>query len=188
MTALFFLYACSTAAPPSASPLDDFGPVPEFSLVDQTHSPVTRADLVGHPWVADFMFTSCPDICPTLSARLAGIATRYAEAESLRIVSFSVDPATDTPPKLAEYAARFGARHPTWRFLTGDVAEMKRVVTDGFKLLMEREPPADGKVANVLHGDRFIVVDARGHLRAYADPKVPGELEATIDKVLALPP
>lgn len=179
--------ACSQSEPPAAGvKLDDFGPVPDFALTDQTTSPVGLAQLRGYVWVADFMFTSCPDVCPTLSARLSGVARRYQDAERLRFVSFSVDPGTDTPAKLADYAARFGAVHPTWRFLTGDVTEMKRIVTDGFKMLMEREPAAaDGKAVNVLHGDRFILVDKAAHIRAYADPKVPGELEAAIDLLLA---
>lgn len=186
MTVLLLLLACSSSTPPAAGvKLDDFGVVPDFALTDQTSSPASLATLRGYVWVADFMFTSCPDICPTLSARMSGVASRYQDAESLRFVSFSVDPATDTPAKLADYGARFGARHPTWLFLTGDVTEMKRVVTDGFKMVMDREPPADGKAVNVLHGDRFILVDKAAHIRAYADPKVPGELEAAIDLLLA---
>lgn len=179
---------CASTPPASSSSalhLDDLGKVPTFNLRDQTDSPATLADLAGHPWLADFMFTSCPDICPTLSARLASVATKYEKREDLRFVSFSVDPGTDTPARLADYAARFGAKYPTWRFLTGETTEMRRVVVDGFKLLMEKAPATGTQPETILHGSRFILVDTKGTIRAYPDPKEPGEIEAYLDLLLA---
>lgn len=178
---------CSTPGAGSASPqptLGNLGAVPEFSLHDQTDSPVTRDTLLGSPWLGNFMFTSCPDICPTLSARMASVAGKYEGVEALHFVSFTVDPETDTPAKLAEYGARFGAKHPTWRFLTGDTVAMKKVVIDGFKLLMEKAPATDTQPETVLHGSRFILVDKAGIIRAYPDPKTPGEIEAAVDALL----
>jgi protein SCO1/2 len=185
---LTFLLACgpSTPAGPSLR-LDDLGEVPEFSLRDQTDVAVTRADLVGQVWLADFMFTSCPDICPTLSARMASVAAKYVDQPTVRFVSFSVDPETDTPHQLDVYGARFGAVHPTWRFLTGETTEMKKVVVGGMKQLMDRSPGNATAPETVLHGSRFVLVDKKARIRAYADPKVPGELEAYLDLLLAEP-
>ncbi len=185
MTLLFAL-ACSTSTAPEAPALklDNFGTVPDFALVDQTASPVTLASFADHVWLADFMFTSCPDICPTLSARMASVAGKYEAQERVQFVSFSVDPATDTPAKLTDYAARFGAKHPTWRFLTGDTATMRTVVVDGFKLLMEKAPATETQPETILHGSRFLLVDKHAVIRAYPDPKVPGELEAYLDLLL----
>ncbi|MSQ01501.1 MAG: SCO family protein [Myxococcales bacterium] len=179
------LLACATSPSTPGLALAELGAVPEFTLVDQTQTAVTRQTLLGETWIADFMFTSCPDICPTLSARMSSVAARYEEVETLKFLSFSVDPVTDTPARLADYGARFGARHPAWRLLTGDTAEMRRVVVDGFKLLMERSPATDTQPETVLHGSRFLLVDKRGQIRAYPDPKTPGEIEAYVDLLLA---
>lgn len=180
------LLACSQGGMPDspALHLDDYGKVPDFALVDQTASPVTLASFAGHAWLADFMFTSCPDICPTLSARMSTVAMKYAAEERLQFASFSVDPQTDTPARLADYAARFGARHPTWRFLTGETTSMRKVVVDGFRLLMDRAPATDDTPESILHGSKFILIDASGTIRAYPDPETRGEIEAYLELLL----
>jgi protein SCO1 len=184
---MLLLLAIGCTGQPAGPPLrlDSFGTVPQFSLRDQTDVAVTRDDLLGKVWVVDFMFTSCPDICPTLSARLSSIAAKYAARPEVAFVSFSVDPGTDTPHLLSVYGERFGAVHPTWRFLTGETTEMKKVVVDGMKQLMERSPANGTAPETVLHGSRFVVVDAKATIRAFADPKAPGEVEAYLDLVLA---
>ena len=183
---LLALLACTLDAPPPPG-LDDFGPVPAFTLTDQDGATVTPATLSGKVWVADFMFTSCPDICPILSAHMAEIQARYASRDDLHLVSFSVDPATDTPPVLKEYGSRFGAKPGRWTFLTGPLDDVKKTVVDGFKQSMENLPATDLKPATILHGSRFVVVDRRGHMRAFPDPAEPGktELYAVVDAVLA---
>jgi protein SCO1/2 len=164
----------------SPEPLPVLAELPAFTLQDQTGAVVTRETLAGKVWVADFIFTTCPDVCPVLSAHMAEVQAKYSGNDDVRLVSFSVDPATDTPPVLAAYAQRFGAAHPTWLFLTGDVTAMKTVVVDGFKMLME--PGAD----TILHGSRFVVVDRRGRIRAYPDPKEEGkkDLYRAVDQLL----
>jgi len=178
---------CATSAPGSASGLhlDDYGKVPDFNLRDQTDSPASLSNLAGNVWMGDFMFTSCPDICPTLTARMATVAAKYETNERVRFVSISVDPGTDTPAKLADYAARFGAKYPTWRFLTGDATEVRHVVVYGFKMLMEKAPATATQPETILHGSKFILVDGKGVIRAFPDPKAPGELEAYLDLLLA---
>lgn len=176
MTFLLFLLACAKPLP-----LDNFGSVPDFVLVDQLGQPTTRAVFEGKTTVVDFFFTSCPDICPALSARMAEVQARYAKEPRVQLLSISVDPTTDTPPVLATYGQRFGADATRWHMLTGDAEAVKAVVVTGFKSIMQ---PDEGE-KTVLHGSRFLIVDKTGTIRAYADPKIPGEVEATIDLLLA---
>lgn len=169
-----------------AEPLPVLGEVPAFSLTDATGAAVTENTFRGKVWVADFMFTSCPDVCPILATHMAEVQAHYADEPRVHLVSFSVDPGTDTPPVLAAYGARFGADPARWSFLTGPVDAVKAVVVDGFKMVMERtETP--GAPAAVLHGERFVVVDREGRIRAYPDPKEPGKLGiyAAVDALLA---
>lgn len=199
MTSLMFgwLLACAGGTPvepapaePAEEPLPVLGEVPAFTLTDATGASVTTASLRGAVWVADFIFTSCPDVCPLLSTHMAEVQARYASTPGVRLVSFSVDPGTDTPPVLAAYGARFGADPARWSFLTGPIETLKPVVVDGFKMMLERvEPPASGATpapATVLHGERFVVVDKLGRIRAYPDPKEPGKAEiyAAVDTLL----
>ncbi|MDP2314502.1 MAG: SCO family protein [Pseudomonadota bacterium] len=183
---IWLVLAC--AGGPPVEPLPALGEVPAFTLTDTTGAAVTTESLRGKVWVADFIFTSCPDVCPVLSAHMAEVQTHYAANDAVRLVSFSVDPGTDTPPVLAAYGARFGADPARWHFLTGSIETVKPVVVEGFRMMLERiESPT--VPATVLHGERFVVVDRGGRIRAYPDPKEPGKAEiyAAVDALLAEP-
>jgi protein SCO1/2 len=171
------LLACA-----GAPDLPDLGSLPPFSLTDARGATVTDQDVRGHVVVADFFFTSCPDVCPILSAHMAEVQDHYQGNAQVRLLSISVDPVTDTPDRLSAYAARFHANLDRWWFLTGPADDVKRVVVDGFKIAMQ---PGDTP-GSVLHGERFVVVDPEGRIRAYPDPKEPGKVElyAAVDALL----
>ncbi|MGH7475080.1 MAG: SCO family protein [Longimicrobiales bacterium] len=112
---------------------------PAFELTDQTGAVFSSDSLRGQVWIAAFTYTSCPDVCSLISARLASLRDSLAAAgrlgEQVRLVSISVDPERDTPPILAAYARSFGAADPAaWAFLTGDPDTVRRVVIEGFYL------------------------------------------------------
>ena len=69
---------------------------PEFSLVDQEGAPTSKASLRGRVWIANFIFTRCTSVCPTLTARMRALQRKLPNPE-LRFVSFSVDPEHDPP-------------------------------------------------------------------------------------------
>ena len=84
----------------------------------------------------------------------------------LRFVSFSVDPAYDTPQVLARYALEHGAERPGWSFVTGPLDDVRKVVVETFRQSMQHVEDG-GKSANVLHGTHFVLVDASGAIRGY---------------------
>src|SRR5437016_2272579 len=72
----------------NAPALEDFGVVPDFTLTERSGLALSRADLAGAPWVADFVYTQCQGTCPLLSAKMAKLERRVAP--DVRLVSFSV--------------------------------------------------------------------------------------------------
>jgi protein SCO1/2 len=182
--------------------LPDLGALPEFSLTDHHGRPFTRGDLRGRVWMANFVFTSCADVCPRLTQQLRSVQDRLTPAEQagrIGLLSLSVDPERDTPEKLAAYAATYGARDGVWSFLTGPQAEVERTVVTGFRIAMQKMPldPAlptppgvaasppqahEGETAeelhaqafDILHGAKFVLIDAQGHIRGYYDGDRPG--------------
>jgi protein SCO1/2 len=158
------------AARAAALPL--LGRVPDFRLVERDGRAVGRGDLAGAPWIADFVFTRCAASCPLLSARMARLDR--ALPAGIRLVSFSVDPARDTPPVLARYARSFGASR-RWLFLTGGGGEVRRLSRQGFRLAIE--PASGGAPEAILHSTRFVLVDAAGAIRATYDALDPPALD-----------
>jgi cytochrome oxidase Cu insertion factor (SCO1/SenC/PrrC family) len=118
----------------SSARLPIYGAVPDFALIDQAGHSVRKADLEGKVWVADFIFTSCADECPLISAEMARLQSDLVHIPDIRFVSISVDPERDIPAVLSQYADRFNADPERWFFLTGDKPAIHRLVRDGFRL------------------------------------------------------
>ncbi|MDD9931994.1 MAG: SCO family protein [Myxococcales bacterium] len=155
--------------------LPEIAAVPGFELHDHRGAKVTPAELQGKVWIANFMFTSCPDVCPLLTAKMGNVRSDLrAQRPSLRFVSFSVDPETDTPEVLAKYAKEQGADHEGWFFLTGELERVKGVVVKGFKQSMEKMPLEQGKPQNIMHGSHFVLVDQKLQIRGYYTSDAPG--------------
>lgn len=155
-------------------PLPELLPIGEFALVDQDGEDVTNADLRGKVWIVDFVFTSCPDVCPVLTTQMANLHRRI-DAGDVRFVSVSVDPAEDTPERLREYAARFGADTSRWSFLTTrDPDSMRGIIERAFRQPVgPRSEMADGRY-DILHAGRFMLVDRRGVLRGLYETNAEG--------------
>jgi protein SCO1/2 len=132
------------------------GQVPVFDLVAQDGQPFDSRSLDGRIWVADFIFTHCDGPCPMMSRHMRNIQTQSA---SVRLVSFTVDPARDTPAELAAYAKHFTAQPSRWSFLTGDAARLNDLALHTFKL-----NSVDGSLT---HSTRFVLVDGRRNIRGY---------------------
>jgi protein SCO1/2 len=159
------------SAAPSGEELPVLGTVPEFSLLASTGQPLSRRDLAGSVWIADFIFTRCGSICPMLTAQMAKIQTALARAgdTSIRLVSFSVDPTYDTPAVLQEYATRFHADPNRWTFVTGRRSALYSLIGAGFHLAVadRRQGGDTDGVGLITHGDSFVLIDGSFNIRGY---------------------
>lgn len=149
--------------------LPQLGELPPFALVDQTGKPFGREELAGKVWVADFIFTSCAGVCPLLTHKMSEIQDFLSEhhEDGVKLVSFSVDPETDTPERLTKYAESFQADPLRWHFLTGPREAVEAVVMQGFKISMGQVPKEGETGFDVVHGERFVLVDRFGRIRSY---------------------
>ena len=154
LSTLLLLSACVTV-----KPLPVLSHVPQFQLTQQTGQPFDSHSLDGHIWVANFIFTTCDGPCPMMSHQMRGIQNSTHITPELKLVSFTVDPAHDTPPVLARYAAHFKADPERWYFLTGEMARLNDLGLNAFKL-----NSVDGGLS---HSTRFVLVDGHRRIRAY---------------------
>jgi len=166
------------------------GTVPEFSLVASSGQPLSPADLAGNIWVADFIFTGCPSLCPTLSAQMAKLQGTLAAAgaRSVRLVSFSVDPSNDTPAVLRGYADRFHADADRWLFVTGDRAALHALISDGFHLAIAERSARENTDGEglITHSDRFVLVDRNLQIRGYYHGTDPEAMQHLLDDIKVL--
>ncbi|MEP7367657.1 MAG: SCO family protein, partial [Acidobacteriota bacterium] len=98
--ALIAVYLAACARPPE--PLPVYQSIPAFQLTAQDgRAFLSAAELSGHVWVADFIFTTCTGPCPRMSRQMKQVAEATHTFPNVRYVSFTVDPRNDTPEVLA---------------------------------------------------------------------------------------
>ncbi|HZF35783.1 MAG TPA: SCO family protein [Candidatus Angelobacter sp.] len=109
--------------------LPTIGPAPDFALTSQDGARVTLGDYRGNVVAVTFIFTSCTDTCPLLTAKMAQVQDELGPEFGARIafVSITVDPERDTLDVLKQYAQNFGANLAGWAFLTGDPVVLREV-------------------------------------------------------------
>jgi len=139
------------------------GEIPAFSLTTQAESTFTRNDLLGRVTIADFIFTTCAGPCPLMSATMQTMQFELKSDDHISLLSFSVDPETDTPPVLREYADRFGADSTRWTFLTGNKSDILSLIRNGFHLSVEADSEA------IFHSTKFVLIDKEARIRGYYD-------------------
>lgn len=163
--------------------LPSLATMPAFRLTDQEGRSLAAADVRGRVLLVGFIYTTCDDICPVVTAHMRSLQEDLARAGLLgeaELLSISVDPERDTRERLANYARQFQADTASWRFLTGEPEHVRKVVVEGFLLGVQKVPansgadhahgstPAQaGPDYRVEHSGRIALVDRSGQIRAY---------------------
>jgi protein SCO1/2 len=160
--------------------------VPYFNFTDENGASFGSNNLKGKVYIANFIFTSCQTSCPTLlktiqtvQHRLRGVIDRAA------IVSFTVDPDTDTPEVLFKKARELNAHAMVWRFLTGPKPEVNKLLVDGFKVPVGEKEIANN-VMDVAHSNKLVLVDQEGVIRGYYSSEKDGVNQLMIDTGLLI--
>ncbi len=143
------------------------GSVANFTLTNQNGQATSLADLAGHVWVADIIFTRCAGPCPEMSRKMRELQDALPAGGGARLVTLTTDADHDTPEVLERYAERYGANWERWMFLTGDKVAIARLAIDSLKLTAVAKPPEERTDPNDLfvHSTIFVVVDRQGRLR-----------------------
>lgn len=149
--------------------------MPAFALVDQAGAVVKSESLRGRVLVVSFVFTTCAEACPLITAQLARTQSRVRDEKldgRVRFVSITLDPVTDRPEVLRRYADTYDIDLATWHFLTGASDDVGRVVRAFGLNAVARE--------RIVHGSLVVLVDGKGRI---AERRT--DLELDPDRLLA---
>jgi protein SCO1/2 len=137
------------------------------------YSDLLKAKIV----VINAFFGTCTGSCPKMAGTLAGLQDRLGDhlGKDVWFLSFSVDPETDTPEKLKEYAARFHAK-PGWLFLTGQRENVDFALSRLGQKVARKED----------HLTIFIIGNSKTGLwkKVFAPTSTADSLNAVVDSVL----
>jgi cytochrome oxidase Cu insertion factor (SCO1/SenC/PrrC family) len=149
-------------------PLDDYGPVGDFSLTERSGRTIAQSDLQGKIWIASFVFTRCTGPCPQVTGTMARLQSELGGKDGVLLVSFTVDPDRDDLEDLRAYADHFGADKERWLFLTGPKEVIDPLSEKGFGLGLQRPANKDVQPGQeITHSTRITLVDRHGHKRGF---------------------
>ncbi len=192
--ALLALLGLSLAAAPAckkseASTLPKLSTVGAFWLTDQAGRSFSEQNLDGKVWVAAFMFTRCPTICPEMMRRMRYLQEQAAARDlPLHFLSFSVDPENDTPEVLRKFAAQYQVDTRSWSFLTGDNAVIRAAAEQGFKIGVSGTPQPGAQHMGITHGTHLVLLDGARTIRGYYQSSEPDKLQQLLADAAALVP
>ena len=140
--------------------------IPDFKLVNQDSSWVTPQDFEGKIYVADFFFTSCPTICPTMKKEMLRVYEAFKDNEEVAILSHTIDPEYDTVALLKDFAEKLDVEAPKWHFVTGNKAKIYELGQKGYMVTAMED---ENEVGGFIHSGAFILVDKDKHIRGVYD-------------------
>lgn len=104
---------------------------PAFALQDLNGNTVTQAEFDGKVRLTSFIFTRCPDICPTTTSNMVVLQNKLQQeglfGSDVAFMSVSFDPVNDTPEVLQQYAERLGIDQNGWTLLRGEETDIKEL-------------------------------------------------------------
>lgn len=148
-----------------------------FRFTNQDNKVVTDSTFNNKVYVADFMFLSCPTICPRMTAEMKRVYDFYANNSKVLFISHTIDPSHDTTEKLNAYAAELGIRNNKWHFVTGKRELIYDIAANSYFSSAYADVAAPG---GYVHSGGLLLVDKSKHIRGVYDGTNPKETDRLI--------
>ncbi|MDQ8005415.1 MAG: SCO family protein [Pedobacter sp.] len=159
--------------------------IPDFKFLNQDSVEVTQDAFNGKIYVADFFFTSCSTICPTMHRHMKTIFDKYKDNKDVMFLSHTIDFKYDKPSVLKKYAQKLDVDVPQWQFLYGSKEEVYKLAEKDYLVAVQEDNEAtDGYV----HQGWLVLIDKHKRIRGAYDGTKPEEVEklkADMDILLA---
>ena len=137
--------------------------IPKFNLVNQLGQEVTEDTFKDKIYIADFFFTTCPGICPKMTANMMVLQEEFLEDDDVLLLSHSVTPETDSVSTLKRYAETKGIINNKWHLVTGD---RKQIYDLGRQAYFAEEDLGINKTEDdFLHTENFVLIDKKRRIR-----------------------
>lgn len=152
--------------------------IADFSLINQNGDTITQENYRDKIYVADFFFTTCPTICPIMTANLVEVQTALADDPEVLLLSHSVTPEIDSVAQLKRYSIEKGVNDAKWNLVTGNKRQIYELARKSYLAVQE---DGDGGPFDMIHTENFILVDKQRRIRGFYD----GTKEEEMDRLLS---
>ena len=151
--------------------------IADFKLINQNGDTITQNTYADKIYVADFFFTTCPSICPVMTANLAEVQDEFKDDNEVLLLSHSVTPEIDSVAQLKKYAREKGVIDQKWNLVTGDKKQIYELARKSYLAVMD---DGDGGAYDMIHTENFMLIDKERRIRGYYDGTNKEEVEKLI--------
>ena len=154
-----------------------------FNLTNQDGKNFSDVFLNNKIYVADFFFTSCTSACPKMTNNLKLVQNAFKNDTAIAIISFTVDPETDSAERLKWYANVLKINTNNWNFLTGSKTGIYKLARESFYV---SAGDGDGGPDDFIHSDKLVLVDNQKRIRGYYTGTEKDDVERLIHDIKKL--
>ena len=156
--------------------------ISDFNLVNQNGQETTQNNYDKKIYVADFFFTTCPNICPIMTGNMLFLQNELSD-QDVMFASFSVTPEIDSVEVLKKYAMDKGVNDKKWNLMTGDKKQIYNLARKSF-LVVKNNPQMDSH--DMIHTENFVLVDKEKRIRGFYDGTKMEEMNKIISDIKIL--
>lgn len=155
-----------------------------FSFLNQDSISVNQKRVENKIHIANFIFTSCGSICPTMTKNMKIVGDSLSSDKNLVFLSFSVTPWIDKPSILKKYKERNGIKNENWEFLTGSKGDIYKLARQSY--FAEENIGFSKDSTEFLHTEHFVLVDKTKRIRGIYNGTLTLEMEKLIEDIKTL--
>ncbi len=148
--------------------------IPDFKFVNQDSIEVTNKTFEGKIYVADFIFLSCPTVCPRMTNEMMNVYEAYKSNPHILYISHTIDPLNDSIQRLKNYSENLGVSADKWHFVTGTKEEIFSLAEKGY---FSTAYPDSNAAGGYVHSAALLLVDKFKRIRGVYDGMNPNETE-----------
>jgi len=155
--------------------------VADFEFTDQNGQKVNNSGFKGKIYLANFFFTTCPGICPTMTRNLLKVQEHFKNENDVMFISHSVMPSVDSISSLKAYETNFKIDSSKWRLVTGKTSKIYEMARRSY--FAEEEAGYNSDSTEFLHTEHVVLVDKKGHIRGIYNGTLPLDMDRIISDI-----
>ncbi|MDD2983886.1 MAG: SCO family protein [Crocinitomicaceae bacterium] len=137
-----------------------------FSFIDQDSNLITNKTFENKIYIADFIFLSCPTICPIMTNQMIKVYNVYKTNPNVYFLSHTIDPDKDTIQALKNYTSALELDTRKWMFVTGKKEDIYSIAEENYFTTAYSDSTAPG---GFIHGGGLLLIDKDRHIRGVYD-------------------
>lgn len=159
--------------------------VPYWTFTNQFGESVSQSDYDGKIYIVDFIFTTCPGICPIMTTQMSQLQFKLDKPglNQIPFISYTVNPENDSAEVLLAYGKEHGADFERWTFLTGEKQKIYELGVLGYMVSTQEDALAEG---GFLHSEKFILMDWNHTIRGFYNGTDINEISEMTDDIKIL--